>query len=185
TGFFDRHPAGRHGRQHHAVTHRRRYSGERMNRSAHNEGEPGAPVSALPDAQSQAPAPVARATWRDYLILTKPKVISLLLVTTVGAMFIAQGGFPGWIALIGILLGGFMSAGAAGVYNMIYDADIDVRMKRTAKRPTVTHVVTTRNALIFAIALTILSFVVIAVSTNVTAPLLSLARPGGATDGDV
>ena len=116
-----------------------------------------------------------RATWRDYLVLTKPKVISLLLLTTVGAMFIAQGGFPGWIALIGIMVGGFMSAGAAGVYNMIYDRDIDVRMKRTAKRPMVTQVVSTTNAVIFAIALTVLSFVVIAVTTNVLAALLSWA----------
>ena len=119
--------------------------------------------------------PRRRATWRDYLVLTKPKVISLLLVTTVGAMFIAQGGFPGWVPLIGILIGGFMSAGAAGVYNMIYDADIDVRMKRTAKRPMVTHVVSTTNAVIFAVALTVLSFVVIALTTNVTAALLSWA----------
>ncbi len=116
-----------------------------------------------------------RATWRDYLILTKPKVISLLLLTTVGAMFIAQGGFPGWVPLLGILIGGYMSAGAAGVYNMIYDRDIDVSMKRTAKRPMVTQVVSTRNAVIFAVALTLLSFVVIMLTTNVTAALLSWA----------
>ena len=115
------------------------------------------------------------ATWRDYLILTKPKVISLLLLTTVGAMFIAQGGFPGWVPLLGILIGGYMSAGAAGVYNMIYDRDIDVSMKRTAKRPMVTQVVSTRNAVIFAVALTLLSFVVIMLTTNVTAALLSWA----------
>ncbi|HZJ08797.1 MAG TPA: heme o synthase [Trueperaceae bacterium] len=116
-----------------------------------------------------------RATWRDYLILTKPKVISLLLLTTVGAMFIAEGGFPGWVPLIGIMVGGFMSAGAAGVYNMVYDRDIDVRMKRTAKRPMVTQVVSTRNALIFGVALTVLSFLIIMLSTNVTAALLSWA----------
>src|SRR5690606_30980328 len=81
---------------------------------------------------TQAAAP-ARATWRDYFVLTKPKVIVLLLMTTVAAMFIAAGGFPGWIALLGVMAGGYMSAGAAGVYNMIYDADIDVYMKRTAK----------------------------------------------------
>lgn len=116
-----------------------------------------------------------RATWRDYFVLTKPKVIVLLLMTTVGAMFIAAWGFPGWVALIGVIVGGYMSAGAAGVYNMIYDADIDVYMKRTAKRPMVTHVVSTRNAFIFAIALTVLSFVVIWATANVTAALLSWA----------
>ncbi len=116
-----------------------------------------------------------RATWRDYFVLTKPKVIVLLLMTTVGAMFIAAGGFPGWLALLGTIVGGYMSAGAAGVFNMVYDADIDERMKRTAKRPTVTRVVSTRNALVFAVALTVLSFVVLWATTNVTAALLSWA----------
>jgi protoheme IX farnesyltransferase len=116
-----------------------------------------------------------KATWRDYLTLTKPKVISLLLLTTVGAMFIAAEGFPGWILLLGLLAGGYMSAGAAGTYNMIFDRDIDQRMKRTAKRPTVTSVISTKNALLFAISLTIASFVVIAAVSNILAALLSWA----------
>lgn len=114
-----------------------------------------------------------KATIRDYWILTKPKVISLLLLTAVGAMFIAAGGMPNWLALLGMLVGGFMSAGAAGVYNMVYDADIDVNMKRTAKRPMVKGSVTPRNALIFAVALTLLSFAIIALTSNVLAALLS------------
>ncbi len=124
---------------------------------------------------TQEQAPTRRANWRDYLVLTKPKVISLLLLTTVGAMFIAQGGFPGWLALIGVLVGGYMSAGAAGVFNMVYDADIDVRMKRTAKRPMVTRVVSLKSAMVFGVALTLLSFATIALSTNLTAALLSWA----------
>lgn len=115
------------------------------------------------------------ATWRDYLTLTKPRVISLLLLTTVGAMFIAAKGFPGLLPLVGVLIGGYMSAGAAGVYNMIYDRDIDIKMKRTAKRPTVTAVIPVKNALIFAITLTLLSFAIIALSSNVLAALLSWA----------
>ena len=122
-----------------------------------------------------AGAQTARATIRDYFILTKPKVISLLLLTTAGAMFIAARGMPNWLVLLGTLIGGYMSAGAAGVYNMVYDADIDVNMKRTAKRPLVKGPVTPRNALIFAIALTVLSFVVIALTSNVLAALLSWA----------
>ena len=118
---------------------------------------------------------IARATWRDYVVLTKPKVISLLLLTTVGAMFIAAQGFPGWIPLLGVLVGGYASAGAAGVFNMVYDRDIDVRMKRTAKRPTVTQVVPTRHALAFGVALTILSFAVLAATTTVLAAMLSWA----------
>lgn len=117
----------------------------------------------------------AKATWRDYVTLTKPKVISLLLLTTVGAMFIAAKGWPGFWPLVGVLLGGYMSAGAAGVYNMIYDRDIDLQMKRTAKRPTVTSVIPVKNAVVFAIALTIGSFASIAVTTNVLAALLSWA----------
>ncbi len=120
-------------------------------------------------------ASVRRATWRDYLVLTKPKVISLLLLTTVGAMFIAARGFPGWIPLLGLLVGGYMSAGAAGVLNMIYDGDIDGRMKRTSLRPTVTQVVSTRDALLFAVVLTVLSFVVIWAASNLLAALLSWA----------
>ena len=117
----------------------------------------------------------ARATWRDYVTLTKPKVISLLLLTTVGAMFIAARGFPGWLQLLGVLLGGYMSAGAAGVFNMVYDRDIDVRMKRTAGRPTVTSVISSRDALLFGVLLTIGSFLTIALTTNVLAALLSWA----------
>ncbi len=116
-----------------------------------------------------------RASWRDYVTLTKPKVISLLLLTTVGAMFIAASGFPGWLALLGVVVGGYMSAGAAGVFNMVYDRDIDVRMKRTAQRPTVTTVISSRDALIFGVALTIGSFLVIALTSNVLAALLSWA----------
>ena len=116
-----------------------------------------------------------RASWRDFITLTKPRVISLLLLTTVGAMFIAASGFPNWLALLGILLGGYMSAGAAGAYNMVYDRDIDERMKRTAQRPTVTAVISSRDALIFAAMLTLLSFVIIAATSNLLAALLSWA----------
>jgi len=116
-----------------------------------------------------------RASWRDYMTLTKPKVISLLLLTTVGAMFIAARGFPGWLSLLGIFVGGYMSAGAAGVFNMVYDRDIDVRMKRTAQRPTVTSVISSRNALLFGVALTLASFVIISLTSNVLAALLSWA----------
>ena len=116
-----------------------------------------------------------KASWRDYLTLTKPKVISLLLFTTIGAMFIAARGFPGWVPFLGMLVGGFMSPGAAGVFNMIYDRDIDQKMKRTAKRPTVTEAVSTKNALIFGIALAALSFIIIALTSNLLAAWLSWA----------
>jgi len=131
-------------------------------------------VAQAPTPEGPAAAP-RRATWRDYLVLTKPKVIVLLLVTTVGAMFVAAGGMPPLLVLLGTIVGGYLSAGAAGVYNMIYDRDIDVYMQRTAKRPMVTQVVSTRNAVIFAVTLTLLSFVVIWATSNLLAALLSWA----------
>jgi protoheme IX farnesyltransferase len=125
---------------------------------------------------AHAPAtPTRRATWRDYVVLTKPKVISLLLLTTVGAMFIAAGGWPGFGPLLGILIGGYMAPGAAGVFNMVYDRDVDQRMKRTSQRPTVTQVVPTSHALIFGAVLTLLSFVVIWATSNLLAALLAWA----------
>ena len=129
----------------------------------------------MTDAAVPHPDETRRATWRDYLTLTKPKVISLLLLTTVGAMFIAAGGWPGLVPLVGILIGGYMAPGAAGVFNMIYDRDVDQRMKRTAKRPMVTQVVPTPHALIFGTVLTLLSFVVIWATSNLLAALLAWA----------
>ena len=116
-----------------------------------------------------------QATWRDYLALTKPRVISLLLLTTIAAMFIAAQGFPGWLPLFGLLIGGYMAAGAAGVFNMVYERDIDALMERTASRPVVTSVVSPAQALVFGSLLTVLSFVVIAGTSNLLAALLSWA----------
>lgn len=119
-----------------------------------------------------------RPGWRDYLTLTKPRVISLLLFTTVGAMFVAAQGFPGLVPLLGLLLGGYMSAGAAGVFNMIYDRDIDGRMNRTARRPTVTSLISARQALVFALLLTAGSVVTISLASNWLAALLSFVGIG-------
>src|SRR5690625_3471633 len=116
-----------------------------------------------------------RATWRDYLALTKPRVISLLLLTTITAMFMAARGWPGFLLLAGVSIGGFMSAGAAGVFNMIVDRDIDLSMKRTSKRPLASELISTRNAAVFAVVLTVLSFVIIWAVSNVLAALLSWA----------
>ncbi len=115
-----------------------------------------------------------KATWKDYLVLTKPKVVALLLFTAVGSMFIAARAVPDWIALVGVLLGGYMSTGGAGVFNMILDRDIDAQMKRTAHRPLVTGVISVRNALIFALVLSAGSFVVLTLTANVQTALLAL-----------
>ncbi|MBL8047123.1 MAG: protoheme IX farnesyltransferase [Chthonomonas sp.] len=118
---------------------------------------------------------VAGATWRDYLALTKPRVISLLLLTTLLSAFIAAGGWPGGWLLLALTFGGYAAAGAANTFNMVYDRDIDIRMERTAKRPTVTTKISARNAMIFGFALTVFSFVLLTLVANVLAASMAIA----------
>lgn len=113
------------------------------------------------------------ATWRDYLALTKPKVISLLLFTAVCPMFIAARGLPPWLPLLGVLVGGYMATGGAGVFNMVLDRDIDGRMRRTAKRPLVTGVITVRNAIAFGLLLSVGSFLILWQTANLLTALLA------------
>src|SRR5438552_2574578 len=88
-----------------------------------------------------------------YVALTKPRIIELLLVTTVPTMVVAARGLPsGWLVLA-TLVGGALAAGGANAINMYVDRDIDALMKRTSKRPLVTGAVTPRAALTFAITL--------------------------------
>lgn len=119
-----------------------------------------------------------RATWRDYLWLTKPRVIGLLLFTTLMAMFIAAGGWPGLGLFLVVFVGGYMAAGAANAFNMVIDRDIDGRMKRTAQRPTVTDRISSRDATIFATALMVLSFLLLWWGANLTTALLAMAGLG-------
>ncbi|MGB5038230.1 MAG: heme o synthase, partial [Blastocatellia bacterium] len=116
-----------------------------------------------------------RATWRDYLTLTKPRVISLLLFTTLMAMVIAAGGWPGTWLFIAVAIGGYMSAGAANAINMVIDRDIDVRMERTAMRPTVTERISSRSALLFAYLLAGGSFALLWGAANMLTAMLALA----------
>lgn len=119
-------------------------------------------------------SPVAPATWKDYLALTKPRVISLLLLTSMTAMFVAAKGWPGFGIFIAVLIGGFLSAGAANALNMVVDRDIDARMERTKHRPTVTSVIPGRNAFAFAMTLAVLSFLVLWLGANLVAATASL-----------
>lgn len=121
------------------------------------------------------PTLTGAVTWRDYLALTKPRVISLLLFTTITAMFVAANGWPGFGKLLAALVGGYLSAGAANATNMVIDRDIDARMKRTAGRPTVTSRIAGSRALTFSMVLAAGSFLVLALGTNLMAAMLSLA----------
>jgi protoheme IX farnesyltransferase len=114
------------------------------------------------------------ATWKDYLALTKPRVISLLLFTTLVAMLIAARGWPGTGLFLAVALGGYMMAGAANAINMVIDRDIDARMKRTSRRPTVTQRISSRDALLFAFALALGGFALLAWAANLLAATLAL-----------
>jgi heme o synthase len=120
-----------------------------------------------------------RATWKDYLALTKPRVISLLLFTTLTAMFIAAGGRRGPGPSVGLCLAvaiGFsMAAGAANAINMVLERDLDLRMGRTEKRPTVTQTIPARSALQFALGMMVGSFVLLWGAANLLSALLALA----------
>ncbi len=96
--------------------------------------------------------------WKDYLLLTKPRVISLLLFTTWTAMVIADGRWPGWVLFWATGLGFYMAAGAAHVVNMILDRDIDLAMKRTSQRALASGRISVGSASVFAAALGIGSF---------------------------
>ena len=116
-----------------------------------------------------------RPTFGDYVKLTKPTVISLLLLTTLTAMVIAAGGWPGWIKFLATALGGYMSAGAANAINMVIDRDIDRTMKRTASRPTLNGKIPAPNALKFAFALAAGAFAILWAGANLLAAMLALA----------
>jgi heme o synthase len=95
----------------------------------------------------------------SYVALTKPRIIELLLVTTLPTMIVAKRGLPSVWLILATLLGGALAAGGANALNMFVDRDIDKLMHRTRKRPLVTGAVTPGNALIFAIALEVVAFV--------------------------
>ena len=110
-----------------------------------------------------------------YVSLTKPRVMELLLAVTVPTMFLAQGGLPDLLLVVVTLVGGAMSAGSAGAFNCIIDRDIDRLMRRTDSRPLVTGEVSTREAVIFASALAVISTLWFGFLTNWLAAGLSVA----------
>ena len=137
-------------------------------------------VAALPDDLASAIPTPARAdrrtlsVLRAYFMLTKPRVIELLLVTTVPAMVIAAGKLPG-IGLIGaVLLGGALSAGGANTINCWIERDRDQVMKRTHSRPLPQGDVSPQAALIFGLALEAIAFAWLAITVNLLSATLSV-----------
>src|SRR3954449_9282387 len=133
-------------------------------------------VTALSERQTDSarrlPA-VLRARLAAYVALTKPRIIELLLVTTVPAMMLAARGWPSWRLLLFTLVGGTLAAGAANVFNCYYDRDIDKLMHRTQRRPLPSGTVTPRAALTFGIVLSVTSIVLLAVTTTLLAAALA------------
>ena len=113
------------------------------------------------------------STLRAYVALTKPRIIVLLVVTTVPTMLLAARGWPsGWL-IFATVLGGTLAAGAANTINMYLDRDIDAVMARTSKRPLPAHQIAPQRALAFGIALQAVSFFFMVATVNVTAALLT------------
>jgi heme o synthase len=118
-------------------------------------------------------APRTRQLLSDYVELTKPKVQSLLLLTTIATMYVAGDPSPMLVALT--CLGGYLSAGGAGAVNHWFDRDIDGQMARTANRPVPSGRVSPRAALVFGCTLAALSLLELTLAVNQLAALLSFA----------
>ncbi|MHB8377076.1 MAG: heme o synthase [Dehalococcoidia bacterium] len=129
------------------------------------------------DVRVQPAAPTTR--WREvaaaYLALTKPGIISLLLITTVPTMILAQRGIPSLWLVFATVLGGTLAAGGANAINCYIDRDIDEIMHRTRGRPLPMGKVDPTSALVFALALEVAAFVLLALAANLLAALLALA----------
>ncbi|MCT9819971.1 heme o synthase [Microbacterium sp. W1N] len=125
------------------------------------------------EATTPTRRPLGR-TVRAYIQLTKPRVMELLLVTTVPVMILAEAGMPSLWLVLATVIGGAMSAGSAATFNMYLDRDIDAHMHRTENRPLVTGEITPRGALIFAWTLAVASTVWLLLTTNWVAAAFSV-----------
>ena len=141
----------------------------------------GPPAAAQQRPEPTPPTPdtgTERATWRDvvaaYVGLTKPRVIELLLLTTVPVMFFAARGVPPLGLVVATVVGGTFSAGSASVFNCVYDRDIDEQMRRTRRRALPRHIVSPVAALVFGTVLGDLSVVVLAVWVNTLSAVLAV-----------
>jgi len=124
----------------------------------------------------QGARPVGRrATLRAYVMVTKPRIIELLLVTTVPTMVVAAGGWPSTWLVVATVLGGTMSAASANTFNNLLDRDIDRLMSRTAERPTVSGDVSPRGALLLGLGLGVAGFAWLWLLVDPVASLIATA----------
>jgi protoheme IX farnesyltransferase len=140
-------------------------------------------VGAKPLVPSRlAPGGVAHGSRRapttrigGFIALTKPRIIELLLITTVPTMVLAQQGWPRTSLVLITLLGGTLAAGGANAVNMVVDRDIDALMPRTQGRPLVTGIVSPKEAMVFALSLEAAAFVVLTVWANLLSAIFALS----------
>jgi protoheme IX farnesyltransferase len=110
-----------------------------------------------------------------YVALTKPRIVELLLLTTVPVMFLAQRGVPPLWLVFSTVVGGTLAAGSANALNCVIDRDIDQQMLRTRRRPLPRHQVSTRSALVFGLALGVAATVLLGFAVNWLSAVLALA----------
>ena len=134
----------------------------------------GADASATSQSLAHEQAAV-RHTFNDYLALTKPRIISLLLIITLVPMYMAAPTPPDGLLVLWTLLGGFLAAGGANTINQFFDRDIDHVMVRTRRRPLPSGRMTPRQVLLFGLALCVASFVLLWATVNLLSALLALA----------
>jgi len=116
-----------------------------------------------------------RSKVGSYIALTKPRIVELLLVTTIPTMVLAQRGWPSIWLMVWTFVGGSLAAAGANAINMYIDRDIDKLMERTKHRPLATGAIRPRNALIFAITLEIVAFAILVVGANLLAACLAMS----------
>ncbi len=137
--------------------------------STAHEPDPGSGERATGDR------PSLRDTVTAYYRLTKPRIVLLLLITTVPAMLLAAGGLPSPWLILATLAGGALAAGSANAINMYLDRDIDAIMRRTRQRPLPAHAISPEHALRFGFVLGAIAFYFLAVAVNVLAAVLALS----------
>jgi heme o synthase len=119
-------------------------------------------------------APAAAGAWRDYVTLTKPRIMVLLLLTAGCGMFVAAQGLPPLGTFVATMAGLALACGGASALNHVIDRDIDVHMARTDRRPVAAQRVPAARALEFGLALSAFSFVLLSCATNLLTALLAL-----------
>ncbi len=112
---------------------------------------------------------------KNYFLLTKPRVLSLLIFSSFGGAFLAKEGVPSFFECIGLFIGGYCASGAAATLNMYFETDIDRDMGRTKNRPIAEGSITHKNALVFSILLSIISFLSLYFFNNFLAAALAFA----------